>query len=132
MSVKSSIPVVAKAASCLLGHLLLCGSVVYASTTYHFTGTGGDKKKDAAHKDTTGTFLFSNLKSASTLQLTLKNYQQPVLQFTGDFTAPQQGARQYLPDHSLMTYQQGNTIYIYPYKQPVLIYKFKTPERVLH
>lgn len=132
MSVRSSIPVVAKASIWMLGMLLLCGGALHASTSYHFTGTGGDKKKDTARKDAPVELAFSNLKSASTLQLTLKTYQQPVWQFTGDFTAPQQGARQYLPDHSLMTYQHGNTIYIYPYKQPVLIYKFKTPERVLH
>jgi hypothetical protein len=130
MLVKKSIPGVAKWGSWLLGVMIL-GSTLCASASSHFTSTGGDKKKDTARKDTPVILSFSNLKSASILQLTLKPGPQPVF-FTGDFTAPQTGTRQIMPDHSLMTYQQGNTIFIYPYRPPVLIYKFKTPERILH
>lgn len=110
--------------------LLLAGSALYASATYHFSGSGGDKKKED-HKAVPTPFTFSNLKSAADLQLTFKNLLQPTFQFKGDFTAPQQGNKSMLPDHSLMTYQQGNTIYIFPYKQPTFLTHFKAPERVL-
>jgi hypothetical protein len=110
--------------------LLLAGCALYASAAHHMTGSGGDKKKED-HKAVPAPFTFSNLKSATDLQLTLKNSLQPVFQFKGDFTAPQQNNKTYLPDHSLMTYQQGNTIYIFPYKQPTFISHFKTPERIL-
>jgi hypothetical protein len=110
--------------------ILLLGATALRASSYHFTGAGGDKKKDA-HKDTPLTFPFSNLRSASTLQLSLKTGLTPGLQFTGDFTVPSQF--QSTPDaHSLMTYQKGNNIYIYPYKQSLLLTKFRTPERILH
>ena len=112
-----------------LGVFLLAGTALYA-TSSHYIGTGGDKKKDI-HKDTPVVFPFSNLKSAATLQLSLKSGLQPGLQFTGDFTVLSQGTGQPVLVHSLMTYQKGNTIYIYPYKQPLLLSKFKTPERPL-
>ncbi|HTJ12421.1 MAG TPA: hypothetical protein VL547_10370 [Dinghuibacter sp.] len=121
---RKSIPLTA-----MMGLLLLAGVAVHA-TTYHFTGTGGDKKKDA-HKDTPVVIPFSNLKSAESLQLSLKSGMQPGFRFTGDFSIPAARPQdQTLLDvHSLMTYQQGNTIYIYPYKQPMLLAKFRTPER---
>jgi len=122
---KRSIPLTAF----FLGVLLLAGTALRASS-YHFTGTGGDKKKDI-HKDTPVVFPFSNLKSAATLQLSLKTGLQPGLQFTGDFTVLPQVQGQPVLVHSLMTYQKGNTIYIYPYRQPLLLSRFKTPERPL-
>ena len=123
---KKSIPLTA-----LMGVLLLAVSALQASA-YGITGTGGDKKREA-HKDTPVAFPFSNLKSAATLQLSLKSGLQPGLQFTGDFTVPTPTQDQtVLNVHSLMTYQKGNTIYIYPYKQPLLLSKFRTPERILH
>lgn len=33
--------------------------------------------------------------------------------------------------HSIITYQKGNTIYIYPMQQKSFIQKFKTPEKIL-
>lgn len=115
----------------MMGLLLLAGTALHAGS-YHFTGSGGDKKKDT-RKDTPVVFPFSNLKSAATLQLSLKAGLQPGLQFTGEFAIPSSDQNQpVLNVHSLMTYQKGNTIYIYPYRQPLLLTKFKTPERVLH
>lgn len=115
----------------MMGMLLLAATALHA-TSYHYTGTGGDKKRDV-HKDTPLVFPFSNLKSTAALQLSLKTGLQPGLQFTGDFTVPTPSQDQTIMNvHSLMTYQKGNTIYIYPYKQPMLLTKFRTPERVLH
>src|ERR1700744_1162071 len=113
----------------MMGLLLLAGTAVHAAT-YHFTGTGGDKKKDI-RKDTPLVIPFSNLKSAESLQLSLKSGLQPGLQFPGDFTIPSARPQDQptLNVHSLMTYQRGNTIYIYPYKQPTLMTMFRTPER---
>jgi len=33
--------------------------------------------------------------------------------------------------HSIITYQKGNTIYIYPLQQKGMIQKFKTPEKTI-
>jgi hypothetical protein len=33
------------------------------------------------------------------------------------------------PQHSIITYQKGNTIFIYPIQQKGLIHKFKTPSK---
>ena len=111
--------------------LLMLANIAGQAAAYHFTGTGGDKKKDT-HKDTPVVIPFSNLKSAESLQLSLKAGLQPGLQFTGDFTIPATRPQDQpvLNVHSLMTFQRGNTIYIYPYKQPLLLAKFKTPERL--
>jgi len=110
----------------LLGVLILAGWTLCASASYF---TGGEKKKDA-HKDVPSMYTFSNLKSKATLQLSLKAGLEYGLQFSGEynnFSFPVPGS---VVVHSLMTYQKGNTIFVFPYKQS-LLFKFKTPERVL-
>ena len=105
---------------------LLVGLTLCASASYY---TGGDKKKDA-HRDTPVTFTFSNLKNKNTLQLSLKSGLQFGLQFTGTynaFSSPEPGPAVV---HTLMTYQKGNTVFVFPYRQSLLS-RFKTPERGL-
>jgi hypothetical protein len=113
----------------LLGVLILAGWTLCASASYF---TGGDKKKDVNHKDSPALFTFSNLKNKNTLQLSLKTGLQYGLQFTGDYSNFSSQVPGSEVVHSLMTYQKGNTIFVFPYKQsPLLFSKFKTPERIL-
>ena len=114
-----------------MGIMLLTATTLYAAVPYRFSGTGGDKKKEATQKVIPAHSPFSNLKTTSTLQLSLNNCLQPGFKFSGDFTSQQDQDRNTLSVHSLMTYQKGNTIYIYPYMQHLFLSKFKTPERVL-
>jgi hypothetical protein len=115
----------------LLGVLILAGWTLCASASYF---TGGEKKKDA-HRDVPSMYAFSNLKSKSTLQLSLKTGLEFGLQFSGEYSnfgynnssSPAAGS---VAVHSLMTYQKGNIIFVFPYKQSLLT-KFKTPERIL-
>ena len=100
-----------------------------ASASSFYSGSGGDKRKDAHKVDAPANFPFSNLKN--TLPLSLKVGLQPGLQFTGDFNISPQMDHSFSGVHSLMTYQKGNTIYIVPYKQHLFLTKFKTPERTL-
>jgi hypothetical protein len=131
MFAKTYIPLPVKMGKRFIGVLLLVGTTMYAMAATYYTGSGGDKKKDATHKEVPINFMFSNLKNASTLQLSLKTGLQPGLQFTGDFTTPRQKDQNASSVHTLMTFQKGNTIYILPYKECLLLSKFKTPERIL-
>ena len=111
----------------LLGVLVLVGWTFCASASYF---TGGDKKKDA-HKDTPVNLTFSNLRNKNTLQLSLKTGLQYGLQFTGGYDPSLLQTPPPTVVHSLMTYQKGNTIFVFPYKPSIFVTKFKTPERVL-
>ena len=113
----------------LAGVSLIAGCTLLASASSFYGGSGGDKKKDTRKADSQGAFTFSNLKN--TLPLSLKVGMQPGLQFTGDFNSVALMAQSISGSHSLITYQKGNTIYIVPYKQNLLLSKFKTPERIL-
>ena len=114
----------------LLGVLILAGWTLCASASYF---TGGEKKKDT-HKDVPSMYAFSNLKSKATLQLSLKTGLEYGLQFSGEYNNFGSSSSSSVPGsvvvHSLMTYQKGNTIFVFPYKQS-LLFKFKTPERML-
>ncbi len=128
MSGKKFISLTAVMGRRTLGVLLLAGCSLHLLASNY---TGGDKKKDNHKTEIPVNLTFSNLRN--TLQLSLKTGLQPGLQFTGDFTTipSQDRSLPYQPVHSLMTYQKGNTIFIVPYKQHLLLSKFKTPERVL-
>jgi hypothetical protein len=111
----------------LLGVFILAGWTLCASASYF---TGGNKGKDA-RKDATAMFPFSNLKNKNTLQLSLKAGLQFGLQFSGDYNNFSSQVPGSVVVHSLMTYQKGNTVFVFPYKQSLLLSKFKTPERIL-
>jgi hypothetical protein len=111
----------------LLGVLILAGWTLCASASYF---TGGEKKKDA-HRDVPSMYTFSNLKSKATLQLSLKTGLEYGLQFSGEYNGfDYNNLSSPVVVHSLMTYQKGNTIFVFPYKQSLLT-RFKTPERAL-
>ena len=48
--------------------------------------------------------------------------------YRGSFNSIEKGAQQ-INFQSLITYQKGNTTFIYPYKHSIRIPQFKTPER---
>jgi hypothetical protein len=127
---KISISLTAKLSGCVLGAMLLVASVAHAGGFSGFTGSGGDKKKEAVKTGLPANSPFSNLKTSSPLQLSLINH-EPGFKFSGDFVTQQEQDRNILTMHSLMTYQKGNSIYIFPYVQRSFLSKFKTPERGL-
>jgi hypothetical protein len=127
---KISISLTARMSGCLLGAMLLVATVAHAGGFSGFSGSGGDKKKDVAKNNLPSNSPFSNLKTSSPLQLSLFTH-DPAFKFSGDYILQQEQDRNILTTHSLMTYQKGNSIYIFPYVQRTFLSKFKTPERGL-
>lgn len=90
-------------------------------------GSGDDKQKKGVVLKVNGMEVKKvNLSPFSLVQQGGANYK-------GSFTAtvpphmPTTPNAPVVQPHSLITYQKGNTIFIYPVKQPTMMQKFKTP-----
>jgi hypothetical protein len=100
--------------------LLLTGAalLLFAQTELYAAKGDAKEKKGVVLK-----FSGFELKGMSNSMFTL----QPGVVYKGSFNniqkAPQQTTLQ-----SIITYQKGNTTFIFPYKHKVLLPKFKTPE----
>ena len=79
---------------------------------------GGDKKDT---KDNKNTKVYSNLKS--TMNFSMRNG----MLYRSNKIINTQRCEKSVLYNSVITYSKGNTIYIIPHKQSLLLGKFKTP-----
>ena len=102
--------------------LVLVGAVLFASVNLY--GAKGDSK---IKKGVVLKFSGFDLKTASNFSL----FSKAGFLYRGNFSAPNtEKAPQTTTMTSVVTFQQGNTTFIYPYKYKVKVPIFKTPAPV--
>jgi len=104
---------------------VLCASSIVAFASM---GGGGDKKKKSAP-------LLSTPAAASVcLKPTLSTFSlKSSFNYRGSqLLNPEKKSESFVMYNSVITYKNGNTIHILPYKHKVILQKFKTPTPEIH
>lgn len=100
--------------------IILIALVLFSTAISAMADRGiGKKSKTAANRVTL------NISTPSTLRNSLSLNIRNGLKYTGSVLINQQNAGNSMLKNSLLTYQKGNTTYIIPYKQKVLMPEIK-------
>jgi len=107
------------------GIFYICLAVVLllSLTSVVFAAKGGDDKGKKGY-----VLKFNGFEIKKTYLTPLTLIQQGAT-YKGTISPMQTPNGQPGTSHSIITYQKGNTIYIYPLQQKGMIQKFKTPEK---
>lgn len=105
----------------LLGSAIVL--LVFVSSFVHAAKGGDDKGKK-------GYVLKFNGFEVKRTYLTPLSLMQQGAVYKGTISPMQMPAGQPGSQHSIITYQKGNTVYIYPVQQKGMMQRFKTPERM--
>ncbi len=94
----------------------------FSGPSFVFASKGGDDKGKKGY-----VLKFNGFEVKKTYLTPLSLIQQGAI-YKGTLSPMQMPNGQPGSSHSIITYQKGNTIYIYPIQQKGMIKKFKTPE----
>jgi len=85
------------------------------------TGTALSSLADRGIGRKTKTKVSLNIVTATTLKKSVTLNLRSGLTYTGSLLTNTQTTANYMMSNSLVTYQKGNTVYIIPYKQKILV-----------
>lgn len=91
-----------------------------------FAAKGGDEKGKKGY-----VLKFNGFSVQKTYLTPLSLIQQQGATYRGSISPMQPASSNPNMQHSIITYQRGNTIFIYPLQQKGLLNRFKTPDRAI-